>query len=67
MKMPDKFEEKLDTNIIIPITPNTVGISNHEGYGNSYYYKIGTRVHVHLGLKVEPKNLVDIIILPERI
>ena len=31
------------------ITP-TAG-SNYSGYGNSFYYKIGTRVHVHLGLQ----------------
>lgn len=38
------------TNITpIEITP-TAG-SNYSGYGNSYFYKIGTRVHIHLGLQ----------------
>lgn len=31
------------------ITPNTG--SNYSSYGESYYYKKGTRVHVHLGLQ----------------
>ena len=33
----------------IPITP-LVG-SNYSSYGDSYYYKIGTKVHIHLGLQ----------------
>lgn len=38
-----------NSSIITAITP-LVG-SNYSGYGNSYYYKIGTRVHIHLGLQ----------------
>lgn len=35
---------------IITITP-LVG-TNHENFGGSYYYKIGTKVHVHLGINL---------------
>lgn len=37
------------TSEAITITPSTG--SNYSGYGNSYYYKEGTKVHVHLGLQ----------------
>lgn len=57
MKMPDEFENnaslKLNSNIVIPIAPTNDKISNYEGFGSSFYYKVGTRVHIHLGIKVE--------------
>lgn len=36
------------SGIITPITPSTG--SNYQPYGNSYFYKVGTLVHVHIGL-----------------
>lgn len=43
-----------DASILASVTPinitPTAG-SNYAPYGNSFYYKIGTRVHVHLGLQ----------------
>lgn len=38
----------LDSTNIIPITP-TSG-SNYSTYGDCYYYKKGSRVHVHIGI-----------------
>lgn len=38
----------LDTNDVISFTPATC--TPYAGYGNCYYYKIGTRVHVHIGV-----------------
>lgn len=60
-----KIDEKLlDTSLIKPLVPTNNAVSNHTGYGNSYYYKIGTRVHVHLGLKIDTKESVNIFTLP---
>lgn len=50
----NKLFNKNDASLLtdatrIPITP--LAGSNYSGYGNSFYYKIGSRVHVHLGLQ----------------
>lgn len=40
--------------------------SNYAHWGNSYYYKKGTRVHIHLGLHdLTANGATDIAVLPE--
>ena len=54
----------LDSSNIIPITP-TSG-SNYSAYGDCYYYKKGSRVHVHIGISGLTANTVTgIYTLPE--
>lgn len=54
----------MSSNDVIPITP-LVG-SNYGNYGNSYYYKKGTKVHVHLGLSGLTANTSNTVFqLPE--
>lgn len=57
--------EFLDVSRIKPITPTHASVTNHPGYGNSYYYKIGSKVHVHLGLKINTTETVTICTLPQ--
>lgn len=38
---------------IISVTPTNSKITNYAGFGNTYYYKIGSKVHVHVGVKVD--------------
>lgn len=45
-------------------TPNNA--SNYEGYGNCYYYKIGSRVHLHVGVSISSTSNITIGILPEQ-
>lgn len=45
-------------------TPNNA--SNYEGYGNCYYYKIGSRVHLHVGVSISSTSDITIGILPEQ-
>ena len=45
-------------------TPNNA--SNYEGYGNCYYYKIGSRVHLHVGVSISSTSNIIIGILPEQ-
>ena len=55
---------KIDSNLAIPITP--INGSSWDGYGNCFYYKVGTRVHIHLGLRGLTANTnVDVFVLPE--
>lgn len=54
---------KQDPSICIPITPLSGG--NHEAYGNSFYYKIGTKVYVHIGLNNISTTGVTIFHMPE--
>lgn len=56
-----------DTSVLvnptkIPITP-LVG-SNYSGFGNSFYYKIGSRVHIHLGLENLTPNTNQTVFAP---
>ena len=66
--VPDGYEEvdetavNLKTSIIHYVTP-TVG-SNYELYGNTYYYKVGSRVHVHVGISINAKTYTEIFTLP---
>lgn len=68
MRMPDEIENnallKLNPNIAIPIIPNNNKISNYVGFGGSFYYKVGTRVHIHLGIKVESDAWESLFQLP---
>ena len=52
----------LKTSIIHQVTP-TVG-SNYELYGNTYYYKVGSRVHVHVGISINAQTYTTILTLP---
>ena len=45
-------------------TPNNA--SNYETYGNCYYYKIGSRVHLHVGVSISSTSNITIGILPEQ-
>lgn len=45
-------------------TPNNA--SNYEGYGNCYYYKIGSRVHLHVGVSISSTSDITIGNLPEQ-
>lgn len=54
----------MSSSDVIPITPTTG--SNYGNYGNSYYYKKGTKVHVHLGLSGLTPNASSVVFtLPE--
>ena len=52
----------LKSSIIHYVTP-TVG-SNYELYGNTYYYKVGSRVHVHVGISINVQTYTTIFTLP---
>ena len=52
----------LKSSIIHYVTP-TVG-SNYELYGNTYYYKVGSRVHVHVGISINAQTYTVIFTLP---
>ena len=48
---------------MIEITP--ISGSNYSGYGNCYYYKKGSRVHVHIGVQGLTENVnTTIAVLP---
>jgi hypothetical protein len=51
-----------DSNIIINFSPNNA--SAYDFYGGCYYYKKGTRVHIHLGLSNLPNDRVEVFVLP---
>lgn len=57
----------LSESDIIPIEPFEGDTwNNYENWGNSYYYKKGTRVHIHLGLHDLTANSANnIYLLPE--
>lgn len=62
--MNSKINNNLPQNIINIIKPNTG--SNYTAYGNSYYFKIGSRDHIHIGingLKANQNNTITT--LPE--
>ena len=52
-------ETILGTNEIIEITP-LVG-QNYSNYGNTYYYKVGSIVYLHIGLKGLTANAENVI------
>lgn len=64
--VPDGYEKVDDVNlsstIIHNVTP-TVG-SNYELYGDTYYYKVGSRVHVHVGISIDAQTYTTIFTLP---
>ena len=66
--VPNGYEEvnetavNLKSSIIHQVTP-TVG-SNYELYGNTYYYKVGSRVHVHVGISINAQSYTTIFTLP---
>ena len=54
----------LSESDIIAINP--IDGANYPSWGNSYYYKKGTRVHIHLGLyDLNANTSTDIFVLPE--
>lgn len=65
----ERKEEMKNINILKQtdikyFTPNNA--SNYEGYGNCYYYKIGSRVHLHVGVSISSTSNTLIGILPEQ-
>ncbi len=65
MRMPDEENDKLNLNIIEPLTPTDPLVTNYDGYNNSYCYKIKHKVFVHIGVKIDTENPVNAFILPE--
>lgn len=55
---------KIKSENIVYFTPTDANVSNYEGYGNCYYYRVGSRVHIHIGVKVDIKTNVLIYTLP---
>lgn len=49
-----KISDNLTPKIINIIKPN-IGY-NYDAYGNSYYYMIGSRVHIHIGINRLTEN-----------
>lgn len=45
-------------------TPNNA--NNYAGYGGCYYYKVGSRVHLHVGVSISNTSSITIGILPEQ-
>lgn len=59
----NSLTNSLPTSAIVAITPT--GCSNYDNYGNSYYYKRGNQVFVHIGVKgLTPNTPTDIFSLP---
>lgn len=58
-------KDKLDEDIITILEPIHQAVTNYNGYGQSYFYKRGTKVHVHIGAKVDTTEFVNAFILPE--
>ena len=54
---------KLNSNIIQSFIPQQA--TSYESYGGCYYYKIGTKVHVHLGISVPDTATKNIYTLPQ--
>lgn len=54
---------KLNSNIIQSFIPQQA--TSYESYGGCYYYKIGTKVHVHLGISVPDTATKTIYTLPQ--
>lgn len=52
----------LKPSIIHQVTP-TNG-TNYAYYGGTYYYKVGSRVHVHVGISINVQNYTTIFTLP---
>ena len=52
----------LKPSIIHQVTP-TNG-TNHPYYGGTYYYKVGSRVHVHVGISINTQTYTTIFTLP---
>lgn len=54
---------KLDISKVINFTPQNA--INYQNYGNSYYYKIGSRVHIHFGILCNNSSNTVIFTMPE--
>lgn len=63
--VPQCKKEYLDKSIIKNLDPIDANVSNYEGYGNTYCYKLGTKVHLHIGAKINTTSLVKCYKLPE--
>ena len=57
-----KKSNVLNSEDIKYFTPNNA--TNYAGYGNCYYYKIGSKVHLHIGIKIETTETITIYSLP---
>lgn len=54
---------KLNSSQITNVTP--INGSNYAMYGNTYYYKTGSRVHVHIGIALTATSSTQIFSLPD--
>lgn len=66
----ERKEEKKNMNILKQtdikyFTPNN-NANNYNGYGGCYYYKVGSRVHLHIGVSVNTTSNISIGTLPEQ-
>ena len=59
-----KVQPKIKSENIVYFTPTNANVSNYEGYGNCYYYRVGSRVHLHIGVKIDTTKMELIYILP---
>lgn len=65
----ERKEEMKNINILKQtdikyFTPNNC--NNYAGYGGCYYYKVGSRVHLHVGVSISSTSNITIGILPEQ-
>lgn len=59
----NSLTNSLPTSAIVAITPT--GCSNYPNYGNSYYYKRGNQVFVHIGVQgLTPNSQTYVFTLP---
>lgn len=57
---------KLDSSIMTQINSfANEAVTNYSGYNNSYYYKHGSKVHIHLGIKIDTTEFITIFTMPE--
>ena len=66
--MTDELNRKLNVSVsdIVNFTP--LAGQNYPNWGGCYYYKSGSRVHVHLGIQGLPANQVaTVFVLPEAV
>lgn len=64
----DELNRKLNVSVsdIVNFTP--LAGQNYPNWGGCYYYKSGSRVHVHLGIQGLPANQVaTVFVLPEAV
>lgn len=62
LKVMNNSELKINTDNYVFFNPQNV--QNYENYGNCFYYKIGTKVHLHIGVHSTEDVYYKIFTLP---